>query len=109
MKKGKIRLNTKDRGNSVEAYATRAKSALFKLKTSTKPLTTFEAFETAANYAPSGKKYWLQNLAGLSIQSVNEILYKIPDDIISQPAREFALEIIKINKTRLLENLENPT
>lgn len=96
------RLITRDKGNSVEAYATRTRSALFLKKEDPKPLLTTDAFLAAAAYCPTGKNYWLQRLSTLNDEKIREVLYDIPDDFISEPARKFALAMLIFNRNRLL-------
>lgn len=95
-------LNTKDVGRSVDAYVGRAKSALFATNASAKPLKTLDAFAEAAKIRPAAAQYWVSNLAKLGHDDYKAILSKIPDTVISTPARDFACRMLEINTQRIL-------
>lgn len=102
-KKRNERLITHDKGNTIEAYASRTRSALYLKKEDAKPLLTFDAFQEAAAYSPKGKEYWLNKLNELENDKILEILDNVPDDFISEPARKFAFAMLTFNKNRLLD------
>lgn len=97
------RLKTRDKGRSVASYARRAKSGLYKTHTSRKPLTTFDAFGEAASFNPTAAACWRERLGHLSVETLAEIVQRIPSDVLSEPARLFALEMMKENRERLLK------
>ena len=101
-----IRLDTKDRGRSVEAYVVRARSAFYSNPSSNKPLTTLEAFQEAAKIFPEAKQYWLRQLEATSLADYERIFNNVPPPEISIPATEFALRVLEINRRRLLQRLE---
>jgi len=96
------RLTTKDKGRSVEVYVERAKSALYKVPNSVKPLSTLDAFKEVARFRPVAAKYWVSKLGGLSFSDIETILNKIPSSEMSEQAREFALKMLKLNIERIL-------
>ncbi len=96
------RLITRDKGSSLEHYASRASSAFYPLPTSSKPYTTHEAFDEAARISPHAAQYWRSRLDGLSIAKLQSIISNIPASTMSDPARKFALRLIEINRDRLL-------
>lgn len=96
------RLTTRDQGRSVEKYAERAKSAFFANPTSDKPLTTMAAFQEAAKLVPEARDYWLRRLAAIGLADCRGIFDNIPPHEITDPARDFALKMLEINRDRLL-------
>jgi len=96
-------LHTKDKNRSVEAYVSRARSALYPEDASTKSLLTLDAFITAARFKPSAANFWVNRLYELNITKLCEILDRIPETEISQLAREFACEMMQKNRLRIIE------
>ncbi len=99
------RLNTRDKGSSLEHYANRATSAFYVSPTSSKPLTTVEAFAEAARISPEAAQYWLTQLSSFSMGDFESILSHIPASEMSDAARQFALKLIEVNRSRLLKML----
>jgi len=97
------RLTTKDRNRSVEIYATKAVSAIFDTPSDKKPLTTFDVFQKAALQFPNPAHVWLEKLLSISAENFAEIAARFPESRISPSAAESALEVIRINRKRLLE------
>lgn len=96
------RLNTKDNNRTVSKFVQRARSELFKLKTDKKPLLTIDAFFSAVEKRERAKKEWLGRLKALSDEHISDIFNSIPKQVISDVAREFALQMVLENKKRLL-------
>lgn len=99
------RLTTKDSRRAVEQYAQKAKSALFASPSSERVLSTVDAFLKAGKIAPDAQQYWLQRLAGTRLADYQGIFDNIPSTKISQPARDFAVKMLEVNRNRLLQNL----
>ena len=97
------RLNTKDAGFSVKAYANKCKSCLYANVGNKKPLKTFDAFCAAAKLYPKAANTWLDNLEKISANNTLELFHCIPKHRISSIAIEFAQKILEINQNRLLE------
>lgn len=98
----KDRLTTRDRGRSMEHYVERARSAFFLLPSSSRPMSTLEAFREAGKVRPEAARSWLESLAEVSWRDVQMIFEQIPRDLISDIAIEFALKILDLNRQRLL-------
>ncbi len=96
------RLTTKDKGRSVETYVERAKSALYKVPNSSKPLSTLDAFKEIARFRPAAAKYWVSKLRSLSFEDIETILNNIPSSEMSDQARAFALKMLKLNIERIV-------
>lgn len=95
-------LNTRDKESSLEHYAGRASSAFYPLPSSTKPLTTLEAFAEAARISPHAAQYWRGRLAGISMHEIESIVEQVPAAEMSDPARQFAVRLMEINRDRIL-------
>lgn len=96
------RLCTRDRGYSVQAYACRARSALFRDPSSAKPLSTLEAFQEAAMRRRDAAGLWLERLREVPIASMHDIVARVPDEMMSEAARACSLRILDCNRDRLL-------
>lgn len=97
-----MRLNTKDKGFSVENYVAKARSGFFENKSSTKAMSTLDAFRECAKANENAGQYWLTRLSTVKDADFSDILANIPDDFISSAAREFANAMLRINRNRLL-------
>lgn len=97
------RLQTKDRGRSVESYVARAKSAFYLSNVNPRPLPTLDAFVEAAKLRPQAARYWLAMLSGLDLANFEAILSEVPDTEITTPARDFACKMLEVNRKRLLD------
>ena len=100
----KERINTKDKGRMISAFVRRARSELFNLKGDKKPLHTVEAFFLSVAKREDAKKFWLNKLIALDDEKILSVFDAIPNDIISNNARQFALEMVLNNKTRILND-----
>jgi len=96
------RMHSRDSRRGVEHYCGRAKSGLYKASTDNKPMTTIFAFQEAAKISPIAGRYWLERLRGLNLQELEAIFHRISGAIISEPARLFALKMLEINRSRLI-------
>jgi hypothetical protein len=96
------RLNTNDKGYSVESYVAKARSGFFENKSSTKAMGTVDAFRECAKVNVNARSYWLDRLFALKDSDFWAILDSVPDDFISPEAREFANAMLRINRSRLL-------
>ncbi len=96
------RLTTKDKGHSMEAYVARARSGLYETHTSTRSMTTLDAFLEGASIDKNSGRYWLERLTALQPHVFREMLDQIPDDWISPAARDFAFAMLEINRHRLI-------
>lgn len=97
------RLNTRDQGRSVERYVERARSALYPA-VGDRPLSTLAAFQDAAKLIPEAGKYWLRRLEATNFADYQRIFENVPATEITEPARDFALRMLGINRDRLLHS-----
>lgn len=96
------RLTSKDKGYTVEAFVSRATCALYKNKTDKKPLKTIDAFKLASRQRPEAAHYWLARLETLDEETISNILARVPDEVTSSVAMEFAQRMIFENRRSLL-------
>ena len=97
------RLQTKDAGFTIEAFARRARSALYRSELDRKPLLILEAFQEAARLAPAAALGWMDVLAGITDAEVAILVDDVPPKRISDIAAEFAKRLLFINKKRVIE------
>jgi hypothetical protein len=103
------RLATKDRGSSVQHYAARAASAFYANPASDRPLSTLAAFEEAGRIAPNAAAFWLATLSRVSRVDFEAILSLVPPSEMSDPAKAFAMEMLVVNRGRLLGSVSGET
>jgi hypothetical protein len=97
------RLNSKDRGFTVQKYAEKCRSSFFLKEDDHRPLTTFEAFRHAAVKQPKAAQVWLSQLTRMTEGELARMFSEIPVEHISSSASQFAQAIIRFNKGRLLQ------
>ena len=86
----------------MEWYVERAHSAFFLSPSSSRPMSTLDAFCEAGKVRPEAEKSWLEALAEVSGRDVEMIFEQIPHSLISDVAIEFALKMLDLNRRRLL-------
>ena len=96
------RLATKDKGRRIEKYIERARSAFYSGEQVGKPLYTIDAFKEAAGHRRSAAKSWMDRLGGIPQTETKRIIDMVPQDEMSEIAKEFAQRILDINRERLL-------
>ena len=99
----KERLETKDQGRAVEAFAKRARSGFYKTSRDKKTLLALDAFNEIATIVPEAGKIWLERLSEIPVSSVNEIIDEVPPQRMTPITKRFTLELLNINKARLLD------
>lgn len=96
------RLETRDKGRSIEHYVTKARAAIYEKCFSNKPLHTIEVFFKAAQKRPLAGETWLNRLQQVSFANIQQIFAQIPTTEITPIASEFAQKILALNHKRLL-------
>ena len=97
------RLGTRDRNRTVERYVERARSAFYSSQASPRPLSTLDAFMSAARLRPQAAISWLKRLESVSAAETEGIFREVPQDRISDVSIRFGLRILMLNRSRLLE------
>ena len=64
---------------------------------------TLAAFQEAGRIAPRAAVFWLATLDRVSRADFEGILSLVPPSEVSEPAKAFALEVLTVNRSRLLE------
>lgn len=94
------RLNSHDKGQQITTYVQRAKS-YFYLKE--KRLRTFKAFEYFGMLNPKAALSWLEQLDGLTADIMQAIITPVPEEIMSDASKRFALEMLICNKSNMMK------
>lgn len=97
------RLTSKDENRQVPKFAAKARSAFYEQVSDTRALGTHEAFEEFAQAAPEAARGWLKRLESIKTTSVQAILDEVPDQRMSNIAKEFTLQLLLVNQRRLLK------
>lgn len=100
------RLGTRDRNRTVPAYVDKARSALYNATSDAKPMTTLEAFRAVASRHPAAARAWLRELEHVTVDDFGSILGLVPIELLTAPAKGFALAVLTRNRQRLFGVLE---
>lgn len=98
------RLFTTDKRCDMMAYARRGKTPFYG---SLSPISTqirlsaLDVFKYIYNMTPSSSKHWISILDVISENSLNDICSQMPENIMSNASKKFAINLILINKERL--------
>ncbi len=96
------RLTTSDSGFTVKAYTKKAVSAIYPSDDPGKPLSTIEAFTQFSKQCLEASQAWLDRLRQISDDSFASIVSQVPSGRLSAISGEFILEVLRLNKQRLL-------
>lgn len=97
------RLRTKDKFRNVYSYVRKARSALYEKQTDERAMYTIDAFKKAASFKPTEARLWLNQLNEIQEDTIDDMLSKIPSELMSEISKNFAKRILGENKRRLLE------
>ena len=84
-------------GTPAERYAKRARSALYAVGGSTRPLLTWEAFSEAAAHRSAAAAAWLDRLRALSPTASRQVVEAVPEGLMSATAKGFACTLLDCN------------
>lgn len=98
------RLTTKDMQRHISTFVRSARSAFYPhaFGAAQRPLYTLEAFVQAAAQSPGAAAEWRARLAAVDDQRVRAIIDRVPTDWMTSPAREFTIELLRLNRERIL-------
>ena len=96
------RCTTNDSGYHIVAYAAKARSAIHRDETESKAVFTTEAFQIAAGECRTAGIFWLDRLSRATDADATEIVNRVPSRIMTNQAKVFATELLRLNRTRLL-------
>ncbi len=94
----KLEANHPDHG--IYGYARRAKAPIYD---GTDALRPSEAFFALARLCPNLGVHWLAKLRDIDPNSFAILLDRVPAGWITEPARRFAVQLLKVNRDRLLD------
>ncbi len=97
------RLESRDRGRRIPHFASRARSAFYVDRASSRPLSTFDAWWEFAGLVPDEAPRWLERLEKIGPADVQRILDQVPPDRMSSICARFTLDLIIENQQRLLD------
>jgi hypothetical protein len=96
------RLSTKDRGRTVDAFAKRGRSAIYGSPADPNPLNLVDAFHVFVESVPGAAQAWIDRLRGVDRRTLQDILELVPDERMSGTTKQFTLDLLEANRTRLL-------
>lgn len=96
----------RDKRRIIESYVERASSAFYSSKTEIKRIKTLDAFIQAGKTRPKAAAFWLEKLHGLPSEGINSLVIQIPESEISEVAIQFSIEMLRLNRERLLATEE---
>lgn len=92
-----------DLSRSLDRYAARATSAFYASPADAKPLSPIDAFRAAARLRSEASAFWLARLADVGQDAIENIVYAVPSELITDLGRRFALAVTAWSRPRLLE------
>lgn len=99
----KDRLESRDEGRRVPHFSSRARSAFYASAQEERTLGTLEAFVRVAEAAPQARRFWLDAIKGVTREEIEGMIREVPPDRMSEVTRRFTLELIMVNRERLLK------
>jgi hypothetical protein len=96
------RLQTRDMNSTVEAFASRAGSALYLNEQDPRSLLTHEAFLAFARQCPLAGKHWLDRLRDIDGPELDILVDNVPGHRISEVSADFAKRPLIANKKALV-------
>lgn len=96
------RLTTKDKNYSVIAYSQKARTPFHSAK-EMKKISTIDACRHFIESDAEHLCYWLEKVQSLKEADMQEILLRVPNSLISDNQRKFALALVNANINRLSE------
>jgi len=92
---------TPGRNRSVETFADKALSKLY-LAGTDKPLTPLAAFAETSKDRPAARRAWTDRLRSIADNDLWAIINRVPTELMSKPARDFAYAFLRVNRDRIL-------
>lgn len=100
------RLTGKDLRRTVVAYAAKTRSALYRSPEEPRPLSPIDALREAMPRSRRAALRWLERLAHLSEADLTALVYRVPLERMTEPARRFAITLMATNRVALLSLAE---
>lgn len=102
----RARLDSNDAGYSVEAYAARARSSIYREENDPRPMGTVEAFEEIAIANSSAAKIWGERLRSLRETDFELLASAVPRRRLSPTGAEIATRMLRHNRARILQTID---
>lgn len=97
------RLSTRDHRATVAAYARKARSALYRVPQDETPMSTFDAFATAAARRPDAARTWRSRVHAVSDDVLGTIVTRVPDQVMSKTAQRFVVRFLQYTRQQILD------
>ncbi|MDH3998238.1 MAG: hypothetical protein OET90_05310 [Desulfuromonadales bacterium] len=101
-RKREDKLTTTNSRGDMASYVKRAITPFYSTHTAEKSLSTIDAFKEAAKFNKVAALEWLDKLDSIDESDTLSVFHRIPGNLISEVAIEFAQKILQLNKERLL-------
>lgn len=92
------RLNTKDAGYSVEAFAKKARTAMYN---DDKILKTYQLAKLCYKHHPTEYNFWVEKINAISEQDITGCFAQLPKDWMNDMDKEFTIQLLQANKKEL--------
>jgi len=96
-------MTTADQRGNVQAYCSRAFSALYRAGETNKPLSCTGAFQHACELDQFAADYWLKTAGAVDPAALQDIVERTPNSTMSDQAKEFATAMMKNRLQSLLD------
>ena len=106
--KKRRRLTTNDPNFRVEAYAERARSALYRDPEDAHPMGTVEALSEAARQRPEAARAWTRRLNDVDDDATQTAFDSLPQERISETSVDFARRLMAHNRKRIAQLEDSP-
>ena len=93
------RLTTKDTNFSIEAFAKRAITPFYNMRS--RYISTIDVVMQSSRQNKIASAYWINRIEEISRNELVDIFQKIPEKLISEPAIDFSIALLETNKNRL--------
>lgn len=93
------KLAQKNDDHGVPGYVKRAMTPIYDGLNQLRPL---EAFLALSRVSPDRGQYWAERLSMIDPSGFDHLLRSVPDEWISEPARQFAVAMMRVNRERIL-------
>lgn len=99
-------ISTRDMGQHISKYITKARSALYPHQTQPderiNALSTLEAFIQATRLRPDAASEWKERLAAIKDDALDEVINKVPSALMTDISKSFTGTLLKLNRDRIL-------
>ncbi len=75
---------------------------MYRVQGDPQPMSPIDAFRAAADRRPDSGGFWRGQLKILDASILEETVMRVPDEIMSESSKEFALALLACNRSSLL-------